>query len=137
MSLVESSGDAMRQIVGEVSAVSDLVDEIAEAAEKQATGIAEISDMVSSMDRFTQANAAMVEQTSAGTRNLSEETGRLVDQLQRFNVGDADHGPAHMPAPTRAAWRDDAPVARAQAAPAFDGNAALKAAPQDDEWSEF
>ncbi|KUR76352.1 methyl-accepting chemotaxis protein [Novosphingobium sp. FSW06-99] len=137
VSLVESSGDAMRQIVGEVSAVSDLVDEIAEAAEKQATGIAEISDMVSSMDRFTQANAAMVEQTSAGTRNLSEETGRLVDQLQRFNVGDADHGPAHMPAPTRAAWQDDAPVVRAQAAPAFDGNAALKAAPQDDEWSEF
>ncbi len=86
VSLVESSGDALRQIVGEVSAVSGLVDEIAEAAERQATGIAEISDMVSSMDRFTQQNAAMVEQTSAGTRNLSEETVRLMDQLRQFNV---------------------------------------------------
>jgi len=88
VSLVESSGDALRQIVGEVSAVSDLVSQIAEAAEKQATGIAEIADMVSSMDRFTQANAAMVEQTSAGTRNLSEETVRLMARLRRFRVDD-------------------------------------------------
>ncbi|MEO0031650.1 MAG: hypothetical protein RIS94_1408 [Pseudomonadota bacterium] len=86
VSLVESSGEALRQIVGEVSAVSGLVEEIAEAAEKQATGIVEISGMVASMDQFTQQNAAMVEETSAGTRNLSVETESLVDQLMRFQL---------------------------------------------------
>jgi len=151
VSLVESSGDAMRQIVGEVSAVSDLVNQIAEAAEKQATGIAEISDMVSSMDRFTQQNAAMVEETSAGTRNLSEETVRLMDQLRRFNVDDA--------APARESWRDadsfaepvkqparprPTPQVISAPAPAFDGNAALRrdpaptlSPPDGDDWSEF
>jgi methyl-accepting chemotaxis protein len=101
VSLVESSGDALRQIVGEVSAVSDLVNQIAEAAEKQATGIAEISDMVSSMDRFTQANAAMVEQTSAGTRNLSEETMHLMTHLRRFRV---DHQASTQS--SRQSWHD-------------------------------
>jgi methyl-accepting chemotaxis protein len=141
VSLVESSGDAMRQIVGEVSAVSGLVDEIAEAAEKQANGIAEISDMVSSMDRFTQANAAMVEQTSAGTHNLSEETARLVGQLRRFNVD--SHGA--QPVPSRPQRQTIAPpvepVARPLPAPtpAFSGNAALRISPAADaeDWAEF
>ena len=74
VALVESSGEALRQIVTEVSAVSELVDAIAEAAGQQAAGIADISGMVGSMDAFTQQNAAMVEESSAGTRNLAAET---------------------------------------------------------------
>jgi len=155
VSLVESSGDALRQIVGEVSAVSDLVNQIAEAAEKQATGIAEISAMVSSMDQFTQANAAMVEQTSAGTRNLSEETGRLMARLRQFRV---DHQPSQA---SRGSWHDADSFAQTarptsaysptqriphkmQPTTAYDGNTTLRrqtpsAAPvvASDDWSEF
>ena len=155
VSLVESSGDALRQIVGEVSAVSDLVNQIAEAAEKQATGIAEISAMVSSMDRFTQANAAMVEQTSAGTRNLSDETVRLMARLRQFRV---DHQPSQA---SRESLHDAPSFAQAarpvsayspaqriphkmQPATAYDGNTALRrqtpsATPLagSDDWSEF
>ncbi|WP_428332528.1 methyl-accepting chemotaxis protein [Novosphingobium sp.] len=146
VNLVASSGDALRQIVGEVSAVSDLVSQIAEAAEKQATGIAEISDMVSSMDRFTQANAAMVEQTSAGTRNLSEETIRLMAQLRRFRVD--------RQAPLPGAWHGAdpfadgpfpiAPYAASSRTPAYERRAALHRQstapaplPDSDDWSEF
>ncbi|SCY65680.1 methyl-accepting chemotaxis sensory transducer [Novosphingobium aromaticivorans] len=86
VALVESSGEALRQIVTEVSAVSALVEEIAEAAGQQAAGIADISAMVGSMDAFTQQNAAMVEESSAGTRNLASETLSLVDQLGRFRL---------------------------------------------------
>ena len=133
VSLVESSGDAMRQIVGEVSAVSDLVDEIAEAAEQQATGISEISDMVASMDRFTQANAAMVEQTSAGTHNLSQETGRLMDQLRRFDVG----GSVAAPPPVARAPAAPAAPAPVRVQPVSVGTAALALRPAEDDWSEF
>ena len=143
VSLVESSGDAMRQIVGEVSAVSGLVEEIAEAAEKQATGIAEISDMVSSMDRFTQQNAAMVEETSAGTRNLSQETVRLMEQLRRFRVAQGtrpvhaepaaepirEARPRPLPAP--------APALPPAPAPRFEGSAARAVEADADDWSEF
>jgi methyl-accepting chemotaxis protein len=87
VSLVASSGEALRQIVGEVTAISDLVDGIAEAAQRQAGGISEISGMVNSMDEFTQQNAAMVEESSASTHNLSGETQRLMGQLGRFQLG--------------------------------------------------
>ncbi|WP_067732008.1 methyl-accepting chemotaxis protein [Novosphingobium naphthalenivorans] len=90
VSLVESSGDALRQIVGEVAAVASLVEEIAGAAEKQAEGITEISTMVAGMDTFTQQNAAMVEESSAGSRNLSNETQRLMQQMSAFQLGDSD-----------------------------------------------
>ncbi|MDF8332075.1 methyl-accepting chemotaxis protein [Novosphingobium cyanobacteriorum] len=155
VSLVESSGEALRQIVGEVSAVSGLVEEIAEAAEKQATGISEISGMVASMDQFTQQNAAMVEETSAGTRNLSVETESLVDQLSRFRLGRTAGGLGSAPARTVAAPAPVAtprpaaapaartsepaplppPVHAVAPAPVFHGNAAV--ALQDDDWSEF
>lgn len=151
VSLVESSGDALRQIVSEVTAVSNLVEEIAEAAEKQANGIAEISGMVAAMDSFTQQNAAMVEETSAGTRNLSVETESLVQQVARFSVNGGATGRAelglpdvarsaqthdHGPAPSQTAIPSRSAAARMPApAPAFDGNAARQL--DADDWSEF
>jgi methyl-accepting chemotaxis protein len=121
VSLVESSGDALRQIVSEVASVCELVDEIAEAAQKQASGIAEISGMVTSMDEATQQNAAMVEESSASTRNLSDETGRLVEQLGTFRLA-RQQGVA-------------AASSRWTSAPAFHGNAAVKV--DEDDWASF
>ena len=161
VSLVESSGDALRQIVGEVTAVSNLVEEIAEAAEKQASGISDISAMVAAMDSFTQQNAAMVEETSAGTRNLSVETESLVQQVARFHVPSGSARPAvrptarsssPAPAPTPArnpeptptdprAYGESEPVvalrapAKGPGKPAFEGAAALQI--EADDWSEF
>jgi methyl-accepting chemotaxis protein len=139
VNLVESSTEALRQIVTEVSAVAGLVDEIAEAAGKQASGIGEISQMVSSMDEFTQQNAAMVEESSAGTRNLSDETIQLVDKLGQFRLDGRERtvtapravvsspAPAPInPAPARIA---------ASPAPAFHGNAAVQLETED--WAEF
>ena len=139
VALVESSGEALRQIVTEVSAVSELVDAIAEAAGQQAAGIADISAMVGSMDSFTQQNAAMVEESSAGTRNLAAETLSLVDQLGKFRLGAI--GAAEVPARTRAVVAQEASPAPASVVkphprPApVRGNTALKA--DEDDWSEF
>ena len=131
VALVESSGDALRQIVTEVTAVSDLVDEIAGATSTQAGGIAEISGMMTRMDEFTQQNAAMVEQSSASTRNLSSETLKLVDHLGTFQLGSGQAG-----APTASRSLAMTPAApRAAASHSFDGNAALKVT--EDDWSEF
>jgi len=124
VSLVESSGDALRQIVNEVASVCELVDEIAEAAQKQASGIAEISGMVTSMDEATQQNAAMVEESSASTRNLSDETGRLVEQLGTFRLARQQGGA-----------RPTGHAAHRAPAPAFHGNAAVKV--DEDDWTSF
>ena len=88
VTLVENSGEALQVIVSEVTEVSDLMDEIAAAAGRQATGIAEISAMVALMDKSTQQNAAMVEESTACSQNLFNETKRLFQQLSFFDLGD-------------------------------------------------
>lgn len=136
VSLVESSGEALQQVVSEVTAVAGLVDEIAGETEKQAQGIQEISQMMTSMDNVTQQNAAMVEESTASARNLSNETVRLVAQLGKFKIESAGHHhsvashgdafePTHAPAPAPS-YSAPAPVA---------GNLALKV--EEDDWTEF
>src|SRR3546814_14966354 len=71
--LVENSGEALRQIVAEVTQVSGLMEEIATAAEQQASGLHEISATVASMDTVTQQNAAMVEES---TRSEERRVGK-------------------------------------------------------------
>ena len=136
VALVASSGDALRDIVGEVGTIAGLVDEIAEAAQKQAEGIDEISQMVTSMDEFTQQNAAMVEESSASTHNLSEETMRLVDQLGRFRLGASaptgSTAPARRPAASPIPMAAPAPIRTP--APIIQGANALQMA---EDWSEF
>ena len=132
VSLVESSGDALQQVVSEVTAVAGLVDEIAAGTEKQAQGIAEISEMMTQMDNATQQNAAMVEESTASSRNLSNETVRLVGQLNRFKISSSGS--------SSAAWTEDrepAPVYRSPSPAPMQtvGNLALKA--DEDEWAEF
>jgi methyl-accepting chemotaxis protein len=87
VSLVENSGEALRRIVSEVTEVSGLMDEIASASEKQASGITEITSTVASMDLATQKNAVMVEQTRASSCVLSDEAKRLFDLLMFFDIG--------------------------------------------------
>ena len=126
VSLVESSGEALQQVVSEVAAVAGLVDEIAGETEKQAQGIQEISQMMASMDSVTQQNAAMVEQSTASARNLSSETVRLVGQLGLFRIESA--------APGQQGRRAQSARHTSQAAPAFVGNLAVRI---EDDWAEF
>src|SRR3546814_4909242 len=98
------------------------MEEIATAAEQQASGLHEISATVASMDTVTQQNAAMVEESTAGARSLSYETERLFEQLSFFELGQASH--------------EAQPLAQVQLAmPLQRGHLALK--PQEDKWEEF
>ncbi len=74
VTLVQNIGEALQAIVSEVTDVSDLMDEIAAAAARQATRISEIS--------------AMVEESTAFSQNLFNETRRLLPQLSFFDLGE-------------------------------------------------
>ncbi|GBR70303.1 hypothetical protein GKA01_19510 [Gluconobacter kanchanaburiensis NBRC 103587] len=84
--LVEETGIAMKSIVENVSEISVLIGEIATAARSQANDLSEISVAVSQMDQNTQQNAAMVEEATAASHNLSAEAKELVGSLQRFHL---------------------------------------------------
>ena len=135
MSLVENSGEALRQIVTEVTEVSDLMDEIAQAAARQASGLTEISDMVTAMDTATQQNAAMVEESTASSRNLNDETERLFEQLSFFELGRTGGYTGGLGVSVSAYEEVPKVSHKAHSAPVSHGNLALSM--DEDDWAEF
>jgi methyl-accepting chemotaxis protein len=87
VSLVRSTGDALLEIESLVNRVNGHVESIATAAREQATALAEINSSVNHMDQMTQKNAAMVEETTAASENLAEESRQLESVLQAFKLG--------------------------------------------------
>ncbi|MDO1581067.1 methyl-accepting chemotaxis protein [Rhizobium oryzicola] len=84
--LVQKTGDALARIGEQISEVSEHVEGIAGASRDQASALQEVNGAVSQMDQLTQQNAAMVEETSAATRQLADEADQLVGLLQRFRL---------------------------------------------------
>jgi methyl-accepting chemotaxis protein len=124
-----------------VTEIDGVVGEIAASAHEQATGLAEVNTAINQMDQVTQQNAAMVEQSTAASHALAQETEDLVNLTSRFQLGLAAGGK------TRAAnvepLRRPAPPSRAPALKAVgrgrDGSAARKPMPvaAEDGWKEF
>ncbi|WP_312407387.1 methyl-accepting chemotaxis protein [Rhizobium sp.] len=94
VSLVRSTGDALLEIEGLVNKVNEHVESIATAAREQATALAEINSSVNHMDQMTQKNAAMVEETTAASETLAEESRQLQQILSSFKLGGAEAVPA-------------------------------------------
>jgi methyl-accepting chemotaxis protein len=85
--LVEKVGNALGGVVEDFSRIESLVQDIAQAAREQATGLAEVNSAVNQMDQVTQQNAAMVEETTAASHNLTREALNLGQLVQRFRTG--------------------------------------------------
>jgi methyl-accepting chemotaxis protein len=89
VSLVERTGSALEEIVSQVQEVSLNVTAIVEAAHEQATGIKEINSAVASLDRGTQQNAAIAEQSTAASHSLAKEVQALNQLLAQFKTSEA------------------------------------------------
>jgi methyl-accepting chemotaxis protein len=84
--LVDQAGTSMAEIVAQVKRVNDLIAEISTAAVEQSHGIAEVTESVSQMDRVTQHNAALVEQSAAAAASMQKETNRLAQAASVFKI---------------------------------------------------
>jgi len=93
VSLVGETGTVLEGIAGRVGEVASRLGAITVATSEQADKVREISGVVSEMDRSTQQNAAMVEQTTAAARSLSGEAETLRSLIATFRTGD---GPAAL-----------------------------------------
>ena len=78
---------ALLAISSDVTEVNSLLAGMASDNLAQSSAITEIAAAVSTMDRATQQNAAMVEQTSAAARSLTQEVGNLANAAAQFNAG--------------------------------------------------
>ena len=86
VALVGQTGDALRTIATEIGEIKTVVNVIASSAQEQATGLDQINIAIAEMDRATQQNTAMVEETTAAVGNLSSESHALRDIVRQFKV---------------------------------------------------
>lgn len=91
VSLVDQAGEALDKIVSQVSSLDTLVSDIASSATEQATGLAEVNSAINEMDRVTQRNAAMVEESTAACHALTNESNELISLVGYFKTGGAQH----------------------------------------------
>ena len=85
--LVDEAGRNMQAIVTGVSKVSGLVSQMAGAERSQSDDIAQVHQVIAQMDDMTQRNAALVEQASAASRSLKEQSESLTSAVRVFELG--------------------------------------------------
>ena len=88
--LVESAGETMAEIVSAVTRVTDIMGEIASASDEQSRGIDQVGLAVAEMDRVTQQNAALVEESAAAAAALEEQNQHLRQELELLTRSLAD-----------------------------------------------
>ena len=100
--LVEGAGETMAEIVNAVTRVTDIMGEIASASDEQSRGIDQVGLAVAEMDRVTQQNASLVEESAAAAGALEEQASRLTQAVAVFRIQQAAQA-APRPAPVSAA----------------------------------
>jgi len=84
--LVEETSDAFEKMVSSIKEVEELVSHVASTSKEQSTGIHQINLVVSQLDEITQQNAALVEELSATSGNLSDEAVNQAEFVSRFKL---------------------------------------------------
>jgi methyl-accepting chemotaxis protein len=84
--IVRQAGEHMHEIVEAAMHVKGLLDEVTNGAREQSLGIGQIGEAVHDLDRNTQANAALVEETAASSSVLSQTAVRMAAQVDEFQL---------------------------------------------------
>jgi methyl-accepting chemotaxis protein len=84
--LVEDAGRTMEDLVSRVARVGEVIREISVATEEQSQGLAAINGTVAELDRMTQQNAALVEQSAAAASAMGQQAQDLSVQTGRFRI---------------------------------------------------
>ncbi|AXW87596.1 chemotaxis protein [Lonsdalea britannica] len=103
--LVETAGETMGEIVGAVTRVTDIMGEIASASDEQSKGIDQVGQAVTEMDRVTQQNASLVEESASAAVALEEQVRGLNHSVSLFRLPEerSSYRPAIAPAVAKTA----------------------------------
>ena len=86
--LVDHMGNALQQIVTSVSEISTHITGIASSVQVQSGSLEGINQAMSQLDRVTQQNAAMFQETTAASHSLTRQVQSLSDTTQMFRLAD-------------------------------------------------
>jgi methyl-accepting chemotaxis protein len=84
--VVRGAGDTMKEIQANARRMNDLLVEISTAASEQSSGVSQVGVAVTDLDRMTQQNAALVEQTAAAASGLRDQAVGLATEVAQFRL---------------------------------------------------
>ena len=139
VTLVNSAGGSLAEIVDSIKKVTAIVSEIAAANGEQATGLDLVNKSLTQIEEVTQQNSALVEQNAAAVQSLELQASAMIEQVRFFQTKAAAAGGAaaarpaaratavvqRRPAPAKAVTQRPAPAQ----APAARAPAAAKPGP--------
>ncbi len=82
--VVAQAQQSIDQIVQSSQSMQQLLGDIAVGAREQATGVTQVSEAVAELDRMTQQNAALVEETAAASASLRDQANALSERVSSF-----------------------------------------------------
>jgi methyl-accepting chemotaxis protein len=139
--LVGETGRMLANIVAKVGEISGAISVISASTETQAANLQQVNGAVGDMDKMTQQNAAMVEESTAAARSLASEADHLAELVMQFDLGQpSSHGGASSRSSRNVRAIKSAPRAKRAPAPMVHGNLALAPVSQpaeDNDWTEF
>jgi len=149
--LVVEAGKALERIVNQVTEINTVVNEISASAQEESNSIAQVNTAVAELDGVTQGNAAMVEESTASSHSLAQETENLASLLARFKVNGVDGqvikpedsaaanaSKSDRPAPERKRpARSNTPAPRPQQKVAVNAGPSAPAEAPAGDWEEF
>ncbi|MCX2860822.1 methyl-accepting chemotaxis protein [Paucibacter sp. PLA-PC-4] len=140
--LVDRAGQTMQDIVNSVQRVADIVGEISSASVEQSAGIAQVGEAVTQLDRATQQNAALVEESAAASESLKHQAVRLLESVASFKLDGHQSRARPVAAPTPKAAPAHKAAAFKSATPRPAPKPAMSSKPHpaaaaDGDWSSF
>ena len=88
--LATETAEALEEIVQAVEQIVEIISNIAAASNEQATAVAQIDQAINQVSQVVQTNSATSEQCAAASEELSNQSVRLREMINRFRLQDTD-----------------------------------------------
>ena len=84
--LVDQAGATMAEVVTAIQRMTNLVGDVKVASDEQSASVAQVGHAVGQMDRVTQQNAVLVEQSARTALHLQDQSRQMVDAVSIFKL---------------------------------------------------
>jgi methyl-accepting chemotaxis protein len=140
--LVTETGGSLHKIVSQIGEINTAIAGIASAAEEQSDSLIQINMTISQMDKVTQQNAAMAEESTAASHSLAREANDLSGLISQFSISNSlARSPKSEPAARQPVSNRPAPKGQYVLRSLSSGNAALaqklESVLTEESWEEF
>lgn len=88
--LATETAQALEEIVEAVEKIVVIISDIASASNEQATAVAQIDQAISQVSQVVQTNSATSEQCAAASEELSNQSARLREMINRFKLKETE-----------------------------------------------